>query len=151
MMAGLIAARLPPVAEDAAIVPVPLHRWRLWRRGYNQAVLLARALGQQTGRDVLVDALVRIRKTPVLGGLGKAERRKVLAGAIKVSDSRRGRIANRPVILVDDVLTSGATTDACVRVLKKAGASSVTIACFARVLEDEAIVAAHGKNETPGV
>lgn len=150
MMAGLIAARLLPVAEDAVIVPVPLHRWRLWRRGYNQAVLLAQALGRQTGRNVLVDALVRTKQTPVLGGLGKSERRKVLAGAIRVRDSRKARLVGRQIVLVDDVLTSGATTDACVRVLRQAGASSVTIACFARVLEDDAIAVAHAANETPG-
>ena len=151
LMAGLIAARLPQVAEDAVIIPVPLHRWRLWRRGYNQAALLAQALARHVRRPVLVDALVRTRQTPVLGGLGKQERRKALAGAIAVRESRKGMVSGRPVILVDDVLTSGATTDACVRVLKKAGAASVTIACFARVLEDEAMGASQSPNETPGV
>ena len=151
LMAGLISARLPPVPHDAVIVPVPLHRWRLWRRGYNQAALLAQALGKLAGRSVVLDALVRTRQTPVLGGLGKSDRRKALAGAIAVQESRKGQLSARPVILVDDVLTSGATTDACVRVLKKAGAASVTIACFARVLEDEAIAVSQAQNETPGV
>ena len=71
MLARLIAARLPALEGEWLIVPVPLHRMRLWRRGFNQAALLARELAKQTGGEVLVDALVRRKPTPTLGGLGR--------------------------------------------------------------------------------
>ena len=97
-----------------------------------------------------VDALVRKKATPLLGGMGKAARQRALSGAISVAPSRTALIAGRDILLVDDVLTSGATSDVCVSALKRAGAKSVTIACFSRVL-DEAISVAKAKNETPGV
>ena len=123
---------------DPVIVPVPLHRWRLWSRGYNQAALLAGELERLGRGRLLVDGLERRKRTPSLGGLGKSARRRALSGAIAVRESAKPALRGRDVLLVDDVLTSGATSDACVRVLRKAGARSVRIACFARVL-DEAI------------
>ena len=151
LMAGMMASRLRPSDGDAILVPVPLHRWRLWRRGYNQSALLAAALGRHIGRQVVVDALVRRRRTPVLGGLGRRQRESVLTGAIVARDSARGLLAGRPVILVDDVLTSGATSDACIRALKKAGAKSVTVCCFARVTEGGFAETSVFTNETPGI
>jgi ComF family protein len=136
MMARLMAARLGPLPTDALLVPVPLHRWRIWRRGYNQAALLAQEIASLTRRPVCVDALLRTRKTPSLGGLGRKAREQTLAGAIVASATRRQAIAGRQIVLVDDVLTSGATTDACTRALLRAGAASVRIACFARVLDE---------------
>jgi ComF family protein len=136
MLARLTAARLPPLAGEWLVVPVPLHRWRLWRRGYNQSALLARELAGLTGHALLVDGLVRRKATPALGGLGKAARAKALSGAIAVNARRRARLQGARVVLVDDVLTSGATTDACVRALKRVGAAEVRIACFARVLDE---------------
>ena len=135
MMAGLIAARLPVDAADAVLIPVPLHRFRIWRRGYNQAALLAQELARLERGELLVDGLKRIKATPSLGGLGRKERAKTLKGAIVVAKRRKAVIEGRHVILVDDVLTSGATSDACANVLKRAGAQSVTVACFARVLD----------------
>lgn len=135
LMAGMIAARLPPLEGEWVIVPVPLHRWRLWRRGYNQAAVLARALGRRTGHAVIVDALVRTRATPSLGGLGKQERRKALLGAIAASPARQAELSGQSVVLVDDVLTSGATSDAAIRALRAAGAERVIVACFARVID----------------
>jgi ComF family protein len=153
MLARLIAARLPPLDGNWLVVPVPLHRWRLWSRGYNQAALLARDLARLAGQSLAVDALVRTRRTPSLGGLGRKARARALAGALAVNPRWAGRLAGSQVILVDDVLTSGATSDACVRALKRAGAAKVVIACFARVL-DEADGRPAGdpppQTETPG-
>ena len=91
MMARLMAARLRLDGEDWLVVPVPLHRWRLWRRGFNQAALLAREIAAITGASLVVDALVRTRATPSLGGLGSRARAKALAGAIGVNPARAGR------------------------------------------------------------
>lgn len=136
MLARLIAARLPPFEGEWLIVPVPLHRWRLWRRGFNQAALLARELAKLTAGEVAVDALVRRRATPVLGGLTRKARARAIRGAIAVRPGAAERLKGARVLLVDDVLTSGATSDACVAALKRAGAERVTIACFARVLAE---------------
>jgi ComF family protein len=138
MMARLIAARLEGVGEDWLMVPVPLHRWRLWQRGYNQAALLARALARLTGARLCVDGLVRRKATPMLGGLGAGERARVLAGAITARPGREAMLAGAKVLLVDDVLTSGATSDACIVALRVAGADTVRLACFARVLDEAA-------------
>ncbi|MFL0356648.1 ComF family protein [Erythrobacter sp. GH1-10] len=149
LMARLMAARLPATeGGDRLLIPVPLHRWRLWHRGFNQAALLADELARLGRAKVLVDALVRQKRTPSLGGLGRSAREQALAGAIAVRDSHVRRISGEHVLLVDDVLTSGATSHACTTSLLKAGAASVEIACFARVVDG-----AHGNgkpaNETP--
>ncbi len=136
LMARLMAARLPDVCPDWLIVPVPLHRWRLWRRGFNQSALLAAEIARATGATLLVDGLVRGRATPMLGGLGRAARLRALSGAIGVHPARADRLRGRPVLLIDDVLTSGATSETCVKALKRAGADKVRIACFARVLDE---------------
>lgn len=136
MMGRQMAARLPPLDADTLIVPVPLHRWRLWRRGYNQAALLAQEIARASGATLLVDGLDRRKPTPSLGGLGRKARQRALSGAIVPNPRHLARIKGKRVLLVDDVLTSGATSDACVSALKRAGASSVMIACFARVLDE---------------
>lgn len=135
MMARLIAARIDMEMEGWVAVPVPLHRWRLWRRGFNQAAILAREIARLKGAGLCVDALVRTRSTPSLGGLGAPARANALAGAIRINETHRNRVAGARILLVDDVLTSGATSDQCVSVLKQAGADQVVIACFARVLD----------------
>ncbi|MEO6389100.1 MAG: ComF family protein [Croceibacterium sp.] len=136
MLARMVAARLPQLDGEWLVVPVPLHRWRLWRRGFNQSALLAREIARLRGQRLLVDGLVRRKATPMLGGLGRKARERALAGAIAVHPARRTPIKGASVVLVDDVMTSGATTDACVRALKSAGAQRVIIACFARVLDE---------------
>jgi ComF family protein len=136
MMGRLIAARLEGVGDDWLVVPVPLHRWRLWQRGFNQAAALAREVARLAGARLCVDALVRKRRTPMLGGLGARERERILAGAITMDPARAGQVAGAKVLLVDDVLTSGATSTACVAALKAAGARKVMIGCFARVLDE---------------
>lgn len=138
LLARLIAARVPAAqtGRERIIIPVPLHRKRLWQRGYNQAVLLGRELEKLGCGRLVVDGLVRTRATPSLGGLGAKARGKVLAGAIDVAPKAKAGIAGAEILLVDDVLTSGATSNACVKALKRAGAASVRIACFARVLDE---------------
>lgn len=136
MMASLMMAKLSFVDADWLLVPVPLHRWRLWKRGYNQAAELARQIARRTGARLVVDGLDRRRRTPSLGGLGKLARKRALSGAITVRAARKGRLKGAKIVLVDDVLTSGATSDACVSALRRAGADRVVIACFARVLDE---------------
>jgi predicted amidophosphoribosyltransferase len=131
-----MVARLPELEGEWLIVPVPLHRWRLWRRGFNQSGLLAREIARLRQQRLVVDALVRRKPTPALGGLGRSARARVLSGAIAVHPRRRAQLRGARIVLVDDVMTSGATTDACVGALKRAGAERVRIACFARVLDE---------------
>ena len=136
LLARLVAARLPPLAGEWLAVPVPLHRLRLWRRGFNQSALLAREIARLSGAEVLVDGLERRRATPTLGGLGRKARARALSGAIAANNRRVDRLNGAQVLLVDDVMTSGATSHACVSALKRAGARKVVIACFARVLDE---------------
>ena len=133
MLARMMVARLPALSGDWLIVPVPLHRGRLWRRGYNQSALLAREVARATGQRLLVDALQRCRSTPSLGGLGRQQRADALAGAIVTHPRHRNGLSGTQIVLVDDVLTSGATTRACAAVLHKAGVRQVIVATFARV------------------
>jgi ComF family protein len=136
MLARLMAAKLAFVDDGWRIVPVPLHRWRLWRRGFNQAALLAREIAKLRGGTVLVDVLERRKRTRPLGGLGRKARARALSGAIAVAPQHRDGLQGASVLLVDDVLTSGATSEACVAALKRAGAGRVVISCFARVLDE---------------
>jgi ComF family protein len=113
------------------IVPVPLHRWRLLMRTYNQAALLANALGRLSGKQVAVDGLLRVKATPSQGGLNPTARRRNVGGAFSVQ--RPARIAGKRILLIDDVLTTGATADACTKVLRDAGAACVDVLVLARV------------------
>lgn len=124
---------LPTEAE--MLVPVPLHRWRLWSRGFNQAALIADALATLSGTAHDRTLLVRRRRTAVLRGLGGRQRASAVAGAFAITAAQR--VVGKAVVLVDDVYTSGATADACTRVLLRAGARSVTILCWARVLSED--------------
>lgn len=119
------------LAECDLLAPVPLHRSRLLARRYNQSAMLAAQLSRLAGRPHVPDLLRRVRATPSLGQLSAAEREAVLAGAIVVR--RPGRAAGRRVLLVDDVMTSGATADACARALLEAGAAAVDVLAAARV------------------
>ncbi|MDL2352273.1 MAG: ComF family protein [Pseudomonadota bacterium] len=137
LLARLIAAQLPEdIGPGWLVVPVPLHRWRLWSRGFNQSALLARELAQRSGAELVVDGLIRAKRTPPLGGLGRNARARALSGAIQLNPRRADQLKKAKVLLVDDVLTSGATSDACISVLKRGGAERVVLACFARVLDE---------------
>ncbi len=130
MMGRMMAAAIPP-DTDRLLVPVPLHRWRLWQRGFNQSVLLAQELRRLQGGTVLVDGLVRMRPTPSLGSSGRVERAAIMSKAIGVNPRRRLRLQGASVLLIDDVYTSGATTLACANALREAGVAHVAVACFA--------------------
>ena len=132
-LAGLIAeARaeaLRDLPRDALIVPVPLHRWREWGRGYNQADELARGLAKRLALRK-VHALRRIEATPSLASLGRAERARIMRHAFRTRS--RVDLSGRTIVLVDDILTSGATCGAAARALKKAGAARVVVAVVGR-------------------
>ncbi|MEO0635604.1 MAG: ComF family protein [Pseudomonadota bacterium] len=117
------------------LIPVPLHRKRLAERRYNQSAELARVLARHMGPQFAFDpeSLVRHRATAAQVGLGEKARQRNVAGAFRVPKERRPQIAGRSVVLVDDVLTTGATVNACARALKRAGASHVIVVTFARV------------------
>lgn len=155
LLGRLLATRIEfPEGEPPLLVPVPLHRWRIWQRGFNQAALLAQDIAKRGKGTLLVDGLVRHKRTPSLGGLGRDERERALSGAISIRSRAARQVCGRDVILVDDVFTSGATSDACVNVLLAAGAKSVRIACFARVVDGQGMGGRHRhtgvpKNETP--
>jgi ComF family protein len=137
-LARFMLRHLPEVegGERALLVPVPLHRWRIWKRGYNQAALIASALAKRSGLAVAPDILRRTRATPPLKGLGRRERALAVRGAFEVTEEGRKTLAGRHVVLVDDVFTSGATAGACAQALKRGGAQSVAILCWARVVAE---------------
>ncbi len=118
------------LADADMLVPVPLHPWRLFRRRYNQAALLTKALSRLTGVAHRPDALARIRATPPQGTMGRFGRRRNVAGAFRLTAAVEGR----HVLLVDDVLTTGVTVDECARVLKAGGARQVDVLTLARVV-----------------
>jgi ComF family protein len=136
LIAKLLTRHMADVSGDAILVPVPLHWTRLWRRRYNQSALIAQELARSTGRDHYPDLLVRTRRTMPLGGLSRRQRAATVKGAFAINKRCSEAAKGRAVVLVDDVYTSGATTDACVATLLKAGATKVTIFCWARVLPE---------------
>ena len=117
------------------LIPVPLHWRRAWHRRFNQSGALARVIGEQSGVRLRGDLLARVRATEQQVGLSRAQRASNVQGAFEVSRERRGEVAGRRVILVDDVLTSGATLDACARALLRAKAAQVDVLVFARVVD----------------
>ncbi len=121
------------VSQADVVVPVPLHRWRLWSRRYNQASLLAAEIGKMTGLTLQSDLLTRTRNTRSQVGLGEVQRGRNVKGAFSVPGSRVPVIMDQRVLLVDDVLTSGATANECASVLKRAGAIHVDVLVFALV------------------
>jgi len=133
-MAGAMArAGSPLLAECSLIVPVPLYRWRLWRRRFNQAALLAKSLSRLTGRPADPFVLERVRSTRQQVGLSATQRAENVRGAFRVPEAMRAKVAGRDVLLVDDVYTSGATAKAATRALLRAGAGAVDVLTFARV------------------
>ncbi len=123
------------LAQADAIVPVPLHWRRLWLRRFNQSMLLAKAVSHVSGIPLAETALKRVKATAQQVGLSKTERAQNVQGAFRVFPNGKAAVAGRRLILVDDVLTSGATVDACARALLRAGAAHVDVLVFARVVD----------------
>jgi ComF family protein len=121
------------IAEADVIAPVPLHRSRLLVRRYNQAAEIARPLARLTGLAYAPDLVRRIKATPTQGGRSGSGRRRNVAGAFAVPNALRPKVEGRRVLLVDDVLTTGATAEGCARALKAAGAVGVDVAVVAKV------------------
>ncbi|WP_246849447.1 ComF family protein [Rubellimicrobium arenae] len=130
----LAAAASPLLQDDQVLVPVPLHWSRLLRRRYNQAQLLAREAGRLLGRPVVPDALVRCRATRSLGHGGREARAAALSGVIVPHPRQGRRLQGRAVLLIDDVMTSGATLSACAGAAREAGAADVRVLVLARAL-----------------
>ena len=121
--------------EADALVPVPLHWRRGWSRRYNQSGVLAGIIAKSSGRPVIGNALRRVRPTLQQVGLSKADRALNVQGAFKVPLEKKSAVQGRRIVLIDDVLTSGATVDACARALLRARAASVDVLVFARVVD----------------
>ena len=116
------------------VVPVPLHRARLLWRRYNQSALLAHAVGRAAMVPVAPDALERVRNTPSQGGMSRSARATNVAGAFRVRHGAKAHIEGRRIVLIDDVMTTGATVQACARTLRKSGASHIGVLTLARVV-----------------
>ena len=136
-LAGWMARAGAELLADAdVIVPVPMHRSRIWKRRFNQAALLADGIARRSGKRVDAFALARKRPTRPQVGLSRAERQSNLSGAFEVAEEASARVAGLRVLLVDDVLTTGATANAAARALLRGGAEAVDVLVFARVVHD---------------
>lgn len=124
------------LSEHTLIAPVPLHWQRMIKRRYNQSALLAKALSKRVDRTWCPDLLQRFRRTRSLDNLGREARAKVVENSIRVHPRRRHRLIGRPLLLVDDVMTSGATLTACTQACLEAGSGPVCVVTLARVAKD---------------
>jgi ComF family protein len=125
--------------DTDVLVPVPLHWTRLFARRFNQAALLAQALGRLVAKPVVVDALVRHKKTPSQGHLGLTARRRNVQGAFRVPPGRQSQIQGKRVVLVDDVYTTGSTVRVATKALLRAGAARVDVLTLARVVKGQGV------------
>ncbi len=132
----MLAPAKPLLKRADILAPVPLHHWRMLRRKFNQSAELARHLAHQSGQFCLPDLLTRQRKTPSQDGLTRSERMENQRGAFQVTQRHRQVIKGKAVLLVDDVLTTGATLSACAEALYAAGANNVDVIVLARVERD---------------
>ena len=124
------------LTKNTIIAPVPLHWMRLAKRRYNQSALIAKNLAELSGLEWCPDALQRMKRTPSLEGKTQQQRAEILKGAVNVNAKRRHRIIGRPVLLVDDVMTTGATLAACATACRAAGAGDVCVSVLARATKD---------------
>ena len=123
------------LTDAELIVPVPLYRWRLWTRRFNQSALLAQRASKLAEVPVDCFVLQRVRRTASQVGLSPQQRQRNVAGAFKVNPKRMQCVRDKRVVVVDDVITTGATAEACARALKRAGAKRVDVLTLARAVE----------------
>jgi ComF family protein len=128
------------LADADLIMPVPLYPSRLWSRRFNQSAMLAHAVAKLTGLPVDCFTLLRVRRTANQVGLTAKQRRRNVAGAFRAAKSRRELLRGRRIVIIDDVITTGATADACARALKRAGAARVDILALARAVEPTSLM-----------
>jgi ComF family protein len=136
MAAWMVRAGSDVISEADVVVPVPLHWRRLWQRRFNQSAALADAIARQTGKLAALGAVKRVRPTRNQVGLGEKARASNVRGVFQVSDQIRLDVANRRVLVIDDVYTTGATINAVTCALKRGGASAVDALVFARVANE---------------
>lgn len=137
MAAWMVRAADGEIEACEVIVPVPLHRYRLFARKFNQSAELARAIARQTGKPLVLGALQRTRRTKRQIGLSAAARQENVQGAFSVSQNGKTALFGKRVLLIDDVYTTGATVSAATRALKRGGgAAEVSVLTFARALAD---------------
>ncbi|MEO5641153.1 MAG: ComF family protein [Sphingomicrobium sp.] len=133
-MARYMAPLLGDLPPDALLTPVPLHRRRVAARGFNQSLLIAREIGRLRGIEVAPRLLRRTRATPPLKGMSFSQRRKTVAGAFALR--RKAGATGRTIVLIDDVLTTGSTAEACARTLARDGAARIELLCWSRVVRN---------------
>ena len=133
----MVRAGAELLADADVVVPVPLHRWRLWRRRFNQAMALASVISRTSRVACDPFALARVKSTQPQVGLTKSQRAENLQGAFRVPTEARPRLRGKRVLVVDDVLTTGATANAAARALLRGGARAVDVLAFARVVEGD--------------
>ncbi len=134
LAAQMVRAGAGLIADCDVVAPVPLHRRRLFARRFNQSALLAERIARLAGLDYAAEAITRVKATRHQVGLSRPERQRNLSGAFKVLPEMRPLVEGRRVLLVDDVMTTGATANACARASLRAGAASVDVLTFARVV-----------------
>lgn len=135
ILANWMVSRGQSILNEADIlIPVPLHWRRLFTRRYNQSALLTQQLGQITGKNILLDGLARTKHNPPQASLSLKERKKNVQGAFTVPTKHRNRLNSKHIILIDDVMTTGATVNACCKALKRAGAGEVSVLTLARTI-----------------
>lgn len=139
LVARQLVRHLPEERSNIIVTPVPLHWTRLWSRSFNQSALIAQELARLGGIEYCADLLLRTQRTPSMRGLSSKERRKTVAKALIANPARMATINGARILLVDDVLTTGATSDGCIKALKKAGARWVQLFCWARAMRGEAL------------
>lgn len=132
----LAQAAAPLLAPNMLIAPVPLHWMRMLKRRYNQSALLAKSLAKNVDQSTCLDLMVRTKRTRSLDGMGRGARFQMLADSVKVNNKRKHRIIGRSILLVDDVMTSGATLAACTEACMASGAKEVFTVTLARVAKD---------------
>jgi ComF family protein len=134
VIAQQLLRHLPDDTGQVIITPVPLHWTRIWSRSFNQSALIGKHLAALTGIAFVPDILLRHKRTPSMRGLDHKRRRQAVGSAFALHPKYKGKLKGRKIILIDDVLTTGATSDGCVAVLKRGGADWVQIFCWARAL-----------------